>query len=121
MSMFPVIRAMHVLRLAFLASTRTTEWPRTLSRFQNQVPNVFFASDGEREVGSKTQCLRRRELISTVSRPLMLSWISEVVKLWKRMVPMGIPVLQRVTVRRGLLDRKAGKWTASLLMARTRA
>lgn len=120
-SVFLAIRAIHGLRLAFLESTRMTEWPRTLSRFQNHVPNVFFESDGGREVGSKAQCLRRRELISTVSRPLMLSWMSEVVKLWKRMVPTGNPVLQRVTVRRGLLDKKAGKWTASLLMARTRA
>lgn len=112
--MFPSMRAM-VLPV-FFASTKMTLRVSNLSRFQYQDARFPFAS--ESEVGSNIQCRCRRELLSVVLRPLMCSWISDVLNLWKRIVPTAVLVSLCVTWRRGLLDRKDGRWTASLVMLR---
>jgi hypothetical protein len=105
-----------MVRPRFLSSSKIIERESRLSRFQYQVEDFFFML--LTEVGWKDQRLCSRELESTVSRPLMLSSMSEVVMLWKRIVPRRALVLQRVIVRRGLLERKDGMWTASREMVR---
>lgn len=108
------------VRPRFLLSTRITERESRVSRFQYQVEEDFFVFAFVTEVvGWKDQRLCRRELERIVSRPLMLSSMSEVVMLWKRIVARRALVLSlRVSVRRGLLEMKDGMWTASRVMAR---
>jgi hypothetical protein len=69
------MRAM--VRPRFLSSTRIIERERWLSRFQYQVEGSFFVL--VIEVGWKDHRLCSRELDSAVSRPLMLTSMSEVV------------------------------------------
>lgn len=57
------------------------------------------------------------ELERTVVLPLTFSSMSEVVTLWKRIVPSCTFVWQWVRVRSGLLEKKEGRCTASLEMA----
>ena len=101
------MRAM--VRPRFLESNKITERESSLSRFQYHSDGLFFVS--VTEVGWKAQRLCSREGESRVSRPLMLRSMSEVDMWWKRIVPRSVLVLQRVTVRRGLLERKEGMWT----------
>jgi hypothetical protein len=96
----------------FLELNNITERESSLSRFQYHSDGLLFVS--VIEVGRKAQRLCSREGDSRVSRPLMLKSMSEVDRWWKRIVPRGVLVLvllQRVSVRRGLLERKEGMWT----------
>jgi hypothetical protein len=96
----------------FLESNNITERESCLSRFQYHSDGLFFVlSVIEVEVGRKAQRLCNLEGESRVSRPLMLRSMSEVDRWWKRIVPRRALVLQRVSVRRGLLERKEGMWT----------
>jgi hypothetical protein len=110
----PSMRAM--VRPRFLSSTKIIEREGRPSRFQYQVDDFFFML--VTEVGWNDHRLCSRELDSTVSRPLMLSSMSEVVMLWKRIFPRRALVLQRVTISSGLLERNEGMWTASREMER---
>jgi hypothetical protein len=109
-NMTPSMRAK--IRQELLELLRITERGSDPSRCQVQYVFLLSGSDTD----SNFQCWFPWELVSIVSRPLMLSWMVLVVTWWKRIVPRAVPVLVRVTVRRDLLESKGDMRTASLVM-----
>lgn len=88
---------------AFLLASSSTAPPVSLSFFQNHFSAVFG-----QVVGENAQRLWRKPVCDkVVSRPLIVRATSPVIRLWKRMLPLVVPVLTLQTVGLPLVEEQS--------------